>query len=133
MSSQAPRHFQKRLWRELSCTSILAGTCKKLFGGNFFKKHKAGTFKNKIWQEHFGRNILAGNLIISKTLQNVPFEKGKMVRIYPRNKTACLLTHHKDCTFHNLSLVTRAICMSHYICFIHSCNPPKQVSVGVPH
>ena len=46
--------FSKTIWREL------------------FQKHLAGTFKNNIWreqfqkhiwQENFGRNILAGNLI----------------------------------------------------------------------
>jgi hypothetical protein len=50
----------------------LAGTFQKLFGGNFFQKHLAGTFKNNIWRdqkniwwEYYGRNILAGNLFFS--------------------------------------------------------------------
>ena len=64
--------FSKKAFGGSISGDRLAGTFQKLFGGNFFKKHLAGTFKNNIWREqfqkhiwreHFGRNILVGNLI----------------------------------------------------------------------
>jgi hypothetical protein len=55
----------------------------KLFGGNISKIHLAGKFQKHLGgnnfkikgREHFGRNILAGNLFFFtfKTLQNAPF------------------------------------------------------------
>jgi len=46
---------------------VCAGTFQKLFGGNFFKKHLAGTFKTHIWREQFQKHIwrehVGGNIL----------------------------------------------------------------------
>jgi hypothetical protein len=64
--------FSKKAFGGSISQVTFGGKISKTIWRELFKKHLAGTFKNiiwqeqfqkHIWQEHLGRNILAGNLI----------------------------------------------------------------------